>query len=433
VIDRIQHLALPFALAAITVSAVGQQPRFFRTRYGSSFLIVPLTNHSLTWVNLQPSGPREEPPGGQGLGLAIAQASLFGTARADQSKKTSLNWEKALRSAPSSGSRIIQIEDYVGVAVTFPKQSLGRVARLLQDRTQRKNLTGVPQLLERVRAERTRRLRTTPHLGMMRRAVAAFESTSVLLQALANHSTTDIAQADIESFYRETYNPARSLNIITGNFSLIETERQIKTVFRGQEQASQPAKVKPDLTKSSSSSQADAPDTLMLGCPVPTDLNGRDLVTLDLLVEYLAGDEHAYLPDHLRSSGHPTVRVRAQAPFPTSGGIFLISVTKPGARLEEEDNLTVHIEQALAKIATDAPDSQRLARAVAALQADRSTVLRGSEGLASLLARRWIRSGVPPVAGLTEDDKVSAVEFRDLAQHVFALAGQTLILPKLGK
>jgi hypothetical protein len=37
------------------------------------------------------------------------------------------------------------------------------------------------------------------------------------------------------------------------------------------------------------------------------------------------------------------------------------------------------------------------------------------------------------MAGLTEDDKVSAAEFRDLAQHVFALAGQTLILPKFGK
>lgn len=430
---RSKHLSLPLVVTALTAVAVGQKARFFRTGDGSPFLLVPVESHSINWVNLQPSGPREEPAGMQGLGLAIARASLFGGPLPKPTQGNPLGWEKALRSTPASGSRIVQIADHVGIAVTFAEHGLERIARLLRVRTTRENLLGVTHHLNMVRKTRSQRLRTMPHLGIMRRTLAAFESAKPLLTSLAEHSTAEVSPAAAQAYFRRTCTPARSLNVITGNLRLDDVERQLKLIF------ATPPPVPPGSTPGPTAptpqikAPRDAADTLMLGCPIPANLDAEAMATLDLLVEYLAGDAHAYLPDHLRASGHPRVRVQARAPFPAAGGVFLISVTKPGATLTEDDVLTVHLEQALAKVATDEPDADRLARAVATLQAARSATLQQPEGLATLLARRWARTGTPPVTGLAEATRVSGVEFRALARRVFALSGQTLCLPEVGK
>lgn len=430
---RNKHLSLLLAVASLTAVAPGQQARFFRTGDGSAFLLVPVESHSVNWVNLQPSGPREEPAGMQGLGLAIARASLFGSPLPGRAQDDALGWEKALRSTPASGSRIVQIADRVGIAVTFAEQSLERIARLLRVRTTRANLLGVTQQLNRVRKTRSQRLRAMPHLGIMRRTLGAFESARPLLTYLAEHSTAPVSPATAQAFFRRTYSPDRSLNVITGKLRLDDVERQLKAIFE------LPRSVPPTpipgtaATTPTTKARPDAADTLMLGCPIPANLGAEALVSLDLLVEYLAGDQHAYLPDHLRASGHPNVQVQARAPFPAAGGIFLISVTKPGATLTEDDKLTVHVEQALAKIATDKPDTVRLQRAIASLRAARSATLQQPEGLATLLARRWARTGTAPVTGLAEEARVSGTAFRALARRVFTLSGQTLCVPEVGK
>lgn len=435
---RTEHLALslalPLVMATVAASAFGQEARFFRTSDGSPFLLVPVEHHSINWVNLQPSGPGVEQRGRQGLGLAMARASLLGGTEFGPTQEPPLSWEKALRRTPSSGSRIVQIEGHVGIAVTFDKRSLQRVAHLLRVRTRRHSLLGVAQLLKEVQGARGARLQAAPHLGMLQRTLAAFDTTAKpLLSALAVHKPAEIGRSESGEFYRVTYSPERSLNVITGDLDLVETERQLKSIFAGSGKGT-PGTGGPNGPRMvGAKAKPDAPDTLMLGCPIPADLDTNAVVTLDLLVEYLAGDAHAYLPDHLRATGHPRVQVHVRAPFPSTGGIFLIAVTEPGSILKEDNNLTVHLEQALAKLATDLPDEDRLDRAVAALRAARSAALRQPEGLATLLARRWARTGKPPIQGLAEESRVSLAEFRALAKRVFALASQTLVLPKLPK
>jgi len=418
-------------ISALVAAAPSQGARFFRADDGSSFLLVPVRSHSVNWVSLNPSGPNEEPPQIPGLGLAVARASVFGSAGQDQGG--ALTWEKTLRNTPASGSRVMQVADHVGISVTFAEKSLAVVARLLRIRITRDALLGVRQQLDHVQNTRSKRIRGIPHLGIMRRTLASFEASRPLLAALAEHAKVEVSDAQIMAFYHRTCAPSRNLNVITGDLDLRKAERVLKAAFatapsnQGGRDPAQGA-IAPQAVM-----RKDAPDTLMLGCPIPANLDAKAMLTLDLLVEYLAGDAHAYLPDHLRASGHPGVRVYARAPFPTAGGILLISVTKPGATLSEDAMLTVHLEQALAKIATDEPDADRLDRAVASLQASRSAILQQPDGLATLIARRWARTGTPPVSGLAEETRISGVEVRALAKRVFALAGQSLVLPEVNK
>ena len=425
----------PILVAVLALMAIApcQEARFFRTDDGSRFLLVPVRSQSVNWVNLQPAGPNEEPPQIPGLGMAIARASVLGDTQPARGQTSALAWEKALRDAPASGSRVMQVADYVGVAVTFTEQSLETVARLLRVRMTREVLLGVQQQLDAVQRERSKRIRAIPHLGIMRRTVASFEAARPLLSALAEPANAEASDAVVMSFYRRTYAPAKSLNVITGNLRLDNAERLLKATF---------ATPLPDhigeapergVAGPQAKARRDSADTLMLGCPIPANLDANAMLTLDLLIEYLAGDVHSYLPDHLRACGHPRVRVYARAPFPADGGIFLISVTKPGATLTEDAMLTVHLEQALAKVATDEPDADRMDRAVASLRAARSAILQQPEGLATLIARRWARTGAPPIAGLAEESRISGGDVRALAKRVFSLAGQSLVLPEVRK
>ena len=93
---------------------------------------MPLATSVAHWVQLHPAGPGVEPKGRPGLALAVARASLIGSAKPSIPNPDPLAWEKALRRAPSSGSRLVQTTGRVGIVVTFPQESFGQVARLLR-------------------------------------------------------------------------------------------------------------------------------------------------------------------------------------------------------------------------------------------------------------------------------------------------------------
>jgi hypothetical protein len=260
-------------------------------------------------------------------------------------------------------------------------------------------------------------------------------------------------------FYRRTYAPERGINVLTGDFDLVAVTAVLRSTFKQPAPREDRAVAAHGPPVNAPPTARDAGDTLLLGCPLPatvdpapgdpatvdpatvdpttvdpttvdpTTVDPATVVGIDLLVEYLAGDPDAFLPDHLRAAGHPAIEVHARAPFPALGGILLLTVTDKGRPIAAGSPLVAELRRALGQVVAAPPEPARLARATAALRAARSAALRQPEGLALLLARRWARTGIPPRTDLAAENRISATGFRALASRILAVESQILVLP----
>lgn len=426
-------LATP--VVVLTAGGVdAQESKFFRTHDGSSFLLVKVDSRVVHWINLQPARIADQPEGLPGLAVAVGRASLSGGATERAGEGPPLRWEKALRRAPSTGAEFVEAHGYLGVAVTFPNGSIPLVAELLRVRTQRAELAGIePFATEAIRARRERLLRT-PHLGMLRRLLGSIKGGEAFLPGLTS-ATDKVTQARALELYRNTYSTNRALNVITGGFDIQATEEVLRRIYsvasRAAEPQSESTPVAPRVRAPEPAAPPDRSDTLLLACPLPTQRDPVTLATIDLLVEYLAGDADGFLPDRLRAAGHPRVEVAIRAPFPEPGGYLVVEVTDPGSKLDSSSKLVTALAGALDDVAKGPADAIRLSRAATAARAARTQFLHDPRGLAVLLAHQWARSGSVPSGDLAIEARVTPVAFQALASEVLATATRTLILPEL--
>jgi predicted Zn-dependent peptidase len=461
---------LCLALSCGQVAA--QETRLVQAQDGSRFLLVPTGGPPVVhWVTLIPAGVKEDPPGLEGVSMALARATLAGThaigsedplreaaaitrarslARqlaASGGKNPALAallgeaearvrrlarplaWEKALRSAPSSGSQLLPVRGAALLRVTTTTRGLQRVAELLKDRRDRPLLRGVHGHFEQVRREREHQFAQDPRTALRRRLVAKVYQGHPFSRFYAQSKDRSLTFDAAVEAYRRLSDPKRSRYVLTGGFDVDTVEAVLKQVYEHtaeapdrvdlpQAQASHPADRKP---------AADPRDTLALGCPIPKLTSIRALA---VFVAWFAGDQDSYLVDALRARGHPHVQVRATVPFPAPGGLLLVEVSVPGEKLNADSKLARDLAEVLGKAMEQAPGAEQLARARQHVRARRARALASPGTIALNLARIWTITGEPPTAVLQVDAKISGAAIQQMCRQMLAEKKRTVVLPE---
>ena len=411
---RLRIAGLSFCVLAN--AAVGQdQAKLIQTDDGSRFLLLPRQTRTVRWVSLHPTSG--EPIGLQGLALAIARASM--------QRSAGLAWERDLRRAPATGSRLVHAPGYLGIATSFPPGSLHRVAQLLAERSRRESLPSVGTHFIAARQERGAILGSTRHLGMLRRLLESSQSSAALQSTFAAHGPAELSGQTSMKFYRDSYAPENTLHVICGGFDPVTAEADLRQVFSRSDRLVETVEEQPPILIAApvipQETPVDAMDTFLVGFQTPSQ------APAEMLVHYLAIDGYAMLIDPLRSAGHSQVRIRCYTPLP--GGILVLEITKLGTEVDLASPVLADLQQTLAAIIEQTPQETQVEQVRAALQASRTRELKSPEGLALMLARRWAVTEAAPT-GTLEDEPVTASALRELALKVLSPSNATLILPE---
>ena len=408
-------------VAGLLVAGVApaQTTQVLETGDGSRFLLVPLATRVVHWMNLHAADVSRPD-----LTLAVTRASLVGATGGVTVDVDPLAFEKALRRAPSSGSRIIELPGHVGISVTFPPESIRTVAELLNARLHRTSLIRVREHLSRIRTERAHRLGRMTHLGMLRRLLAKSPEGRAA-QPLLYVKDDRIPIPKVLEFYRQTFRPKAAIHVLTGGFDVATATRVLREVFVARGEAPEASEAPVDLGGHRIRVAPDRGDTMLVGCPLPE----APFDHIDLMVEYLAGHSNAFLAESLRAAGHASVTVHAEGPFPVPGGILMIQISTIGRRIKPESELLSDVQKALDAAMTTPPEARRLNRAKAALRAHRTAQLNDAEGLTRMLAMRWVRSGRPP-ADILRGESISAATLQALCRQTLGKSTRSVILPE---
>lgn len=411
------------AVSLLLGTIPAQDAQLVETGDGSRFLLVPLQTRVVHWINLQPAV--SEIPG---LAVAVARASLLGSTGPITENPQPLAWEKALRRAPSSGSRLVEVASHIGVSVTFPAESLHEVAQLLLQRTHREKLLEFPQHLTAARHQRRERIASIEHLALARRLLAQAEGGR-FRHFLEPDDGEEIADAAVMRYYRHAYAPARAINVITGGFEPETLARVLRQMFRNPPSPAEASKQSAGDEPTAEKPVADGPptqrETLFLGLVSPRGKPDE----LALLAEYLGGED-GFVVEHLRAAGHPNASVRVLAPFPAPGGMLVLVITDPGTKLTEDAPLLRQLREALDRAAIEPPQPRLMTRAAAVLRGRRSARLGDPQGLALLLAERWANSGEPPRGDLAAEARIGSEDLQAFATTVLAGKNRITILPR---
>jgi hypothetical protein len=436
-------VAMPVLLTTLLLAAIAnaQDPAgsaqgavFFRTADGTPFLLVPMKTRTVHWINLHPARLEDEPVANPDLALAVARSSLLGEARpgeatAKPKNASPLAWEEALRRAPSAGSQLVRIGDHVGVRVTFPARSLGRVAQLLRLRTRRTKLHRITAHYLEIQSAREARLARVPDLELLRRALDTADPKRKLGSLFVRGGEEIIDTDEVMSFYKWNCQPARAINVLVGGFDAKFGKSVLEEVFRepmGIPKQPESHAVDIEDIRSSVISKG---DTLMIVHPLPAEYAPELDLLVDLLAgDLLAGDNAAFLPEFLHTNGHASVRVQARARFPRGSNMLLLQVTQPDLELGQKSLLPKHVKAALDQLSEKLPADSQVRRAISARRARRARRLANQEGLARSLALRWVRGSIPDPKMLAQPGPPDlAKTLQTLAKKVLSPDTRTLI------
>lgn len=230
-------VALLFTTLALGSTMRAQDATFFRTRDGNAFLLVPMRTRTVHWINLHPARIADEPIAHPDLALAIARSSLLGEARPGEAaarpeKANPLAWEEALRRAPTGGSQLVRVDDYIGVRVTFPARSIGQVAQLMRTRTHRAKLHSIAEHYREAQLAREARLARTPDLELLRRALDHADPKRKLGSWFVRGGEEEIDEDEVLAFYKWNTQPARAINVLVGGFEPEFTKSVLEEIYR---------------------------------------------------------------------------------------------------------------------------------------------------------------------------------------------------------
>ncbi len=465
----------PVLLLALSCGGVpAQKIRMVATADGSRFMLMPTGGPPVVcWVTLIPAGVQEDPPGLEGISLALARASLAGThalgsedpleeaaavararglarelaaeggkdpavrallAQAEaeiQRLARPLAWEKALRAAPSSGSQLHVVTGAVLLKVTTTTHAIRRVAELLKDRRDQALLRGADDHFKQIQVERKKAFDLDPHTPLRRRLLAKVYGDGPFARFYDLGDARSLTFETATAVYRRLNDPRRSCSVLAGGFDPETVEAVLKQVFERAPEHT-PTVDLPRLQggyQSTEQAAADTLDTMVLGCPIPKSASAQDLV---VFASWLAGDQDSYLPDALRARGHPRVQVRATAPFPGPGGLLLLEITKPGIRLAADSKLHRDLVEILQRCTKEAPDEEQLARVRRRFLSARATMLTGAGSMALYMAQVWALTGQAPISELNVESRVSGTAIQRMCQEIFDPSRCTLVLPEGG-
>ena len=442
------------------------------TSDGSRFLLVPTGGPPVVhWVRLTPAGANEDPPGFEGLSLAVARAAMAGTsprqstdavaepeilaaqdrfeqawaellakgetasaaqrdelssARAASAASADRNaWLRDLLGSPATDVRLTELPDAVLLHVSCSVSGLLRVARLLIEQREGSVLRGLHEQFRAVRSEwaKTRDLGTR---AAMRREVLglSFLGHPLARSFAATGQPRAPSRDQALTVFRDTHHPQRTLHVLTGGFDLDAVSNLLGTLFaRTSSQPPKPPAPAPDALSPSARESVipggDAP-AVTIAVRLPGDVD-RD--TLAVLMRWLTGGRDAELVRRLRDKGHPEARVEGASPFlGDSGQLALLEFEDPErANKLNAPKLLESVEACLDEVMAEAPSSQRIELALAHIRSTRAQERLGAARLAAHIAVACGNEGRHPdtVVG-SREVSVTAAEVQALTRELLA-------------
>lgn len=419
--------------AALGVASAAQDPAAvvqFRAPDGSRILLLPVEGAPIVhWTTFAPAGATEDPAGGIGLAVAVARASLWGAvptpqvdaARAawrsyeqldaqlqqagteapeelferwrnalEQALTTAdpFAWQQELRSAPAIGPELEVVHDGTLLQLTVPTNALERVVSLLAQRRSGALLVGWRRQLEIARLERQRDRGARPFGGivdeLLEIGLAGHPATREEPELLAAPS---VDAGDALAVFARTQSGPRTLHVLVGSFDPATVrallERELTPLPDSGDLA--PSRVTPTPRGERRSSLHGATSALVAGWLPPPGISAH---ALELLAEWLAGGEDAFLPQRLRARGLPTISVRAAARFPGPQPPYLfgIEIADRGVPPAASETLLAALDAVLAEALETGPSAVERDLVVARHAARQVPERAGSRELSRLLA-----------------------------------------------
>jgi hypothetical protein len=467
---RRRALLLPLALLPAAAGAQDPSQRLeFATPDRSRFLLLPIDGSPVVhWAMFAPAGPAEDPPGAPGLSVAVARASLWGAlpgeageaARAAWRKHEELEeriaasagppaetlvaewheslaaavkagdpfaWQQALRTAPALGPELQVVPGGTVLRLTTTPGALPRVAQQLVARRDGALLTGWRTQLRLAQQER-RNERAARRLGELHDELLEIalpgHPAAREVQELADAVLPDVAAA--RACLARTLAPERTMHVLIGGFDPVELRALLEKRFAQAPEPAQPPRPLPAAPRGERRSDLRGESAAVLvGYPLPA---AAPPAAIELLADWLAGGDDAFLPRQLRARALPAISVRIAPRFPDAPGttLFAIELRDLGRQPAAASAMLAALDAVLAEVVSVGPSAaeQELAagrRAAAELAARASP-----RALASLLA---VACGTGrTAASVLAPEPIGAAELQSLARDLFAAGRRTIVL-----
>ncbi|MEZ5964077.1 MAG: hypothetical protein R3F56_09555 [Planctomycetota bacterium] len=461
-------------VVAAAASATAQQPapRALTTPDGSRFVLLPVPGAPpvVSWLIVTPAGPAEDPDGLEGLALAVARASMAGTARVGSRNRATeedllarieenerrrtllrgagqqvpealinslrsdasqadavadrLAWERALRQVPALPSRLQRTDHTTLLQLSAPVAGLGRVAALLLARREEPILRGIHDELRGARAELLAVATEDPWTPLR----DEIRSLAFGAHAAGRPSITEVegfrplSRALALEVFERTQRPERSLHVLTGGFDAEMVAAVLVQAFARSALSVDPfvpSPAPPAPRARTSRLTGGAVTGIAVACRVPVDLDPDAVM---LAMTWLAGGDESFLSRRLFAHGMRVGQLRGTYPFGglRDSALALVEVgaderdTRDGQRAER---LFVEVDAALAAAAAEPPLPAELATARGLLAAQRAAQRSTPQGLCLYVALRCARFGMTPEQVLRSLETVDdAAVFRALQE-----------------
>lgn len=451
------------AAAALTLAAVGAaqaEATAFTAPDGTRFLLCPdPTAAAVHWAVASPIDLAQDPPGHEGLALAVARASLYGTWRigshdAAREKEALLwleeaclrmlrdprdqvasedvrrwddaareladrrAWLRAVAAAPAWRPELTAVGGAAVLTVTTTRAALPEVARLLVERREDAALRELPRAWMETFQERGR-----AHVADARRSVRA-ELLALTMpeqpgaRAVEAPNPAPPTREQAAACWTASQHPTRVRNVLVGDFDVAEAQATLAAVFARSELVAPPTatatRPRPFAGVRRSSVAGVPSPVVALAWPLPAGLDGDTLAAAML---WLGGDDGA-IARRVRADGRAQARLALSGPWPSAPdglGLLVVEASDPSGHA----GLAEAVLAAFRAVVAAEPSAKELRRVAA--ERDRSWQANHADARAQAVeaAARWLAwPSQPPRLGLPAEPDAKLVHA--CAQRVFA-------------
>jgi hypothetical protein len=429
--EQLRSALALLALAGPLLASVPQVPpeNWFQAADGSRFLLIPVEGPPVVhWAMATPTGPVEDPPGLDGLALAVARASLHGTwslgsvdpakeraaleavdaaARVGGSALAEAEAAAATLADRNAFSRVLVAAPALGVALSdrgacavltlaTTVDAIGRVAALLVERRERAALRG---LLEewRTTVEGLRRRYDQDPMAPLRAEAMALVYPGHPLGRAGARPTSDALpdRAVAMQVWQRTQRPERTVHVLVGGFRAAAVRAELERAFSVVPvQPPPPPSIAPRPPAAARRSEVPGADRAALAAfRLP---GGEDADTVAVAQHWLGSGPDAFFATELGRRGI-AAQARCSVVHPGAGaaGVLLVELQAPAAT----GDLGVLVLELCAAAAARAPTAIDLSAAHERARARFYERAGSPPGLAAALAEAaLLRPGLAPSA-----------------------------------
>lgn len=456
-----------FALAPAAQSAAAKTPAAavarpiadFHSPDGSRFVLLSdSTMQHVEWAIATPSNPAEDAPGLEGLGAAVARASLGGTwatGSVDPAKERAalerldVAWNEVFAtrgSAPAQNElrlaqeqvqalgdpkvfrRVLaalpvnQPELHISggttvLSLTTVPEALDDVAKLVLERREQQALRELPTIWTEEVMSRQRAFDADARVAVHAELIALALPGHPALRNFERPGLTTPRRSQALDAWAATQHPSRTVHVLIGNFDTTALRSLLEARFATTSLPTPPAPARPAIRKIANERRSTIPgcreNVVAIAWQLPAGPAVDNPWHLRALTRWLTGPD-GKLPAALRAAQREVTSCRASAPWPSSptiAGLLMVEVSA-----NEIDGLADDLLRAC-RAASAGPSDAELAALAKDLQLAAAIVAADPRWLARDLAEQLLRWADQPILR-TADERLSGEALRGLAKQV---------------